>query len=133
MSDEREERRSIIHHSAFIIPRSSSSSGRPLDMSAELVAHRRQHLFGKGVLLAGAETGVEGSRENIGWNRFFQRGYNRPAAFAGVLHGAGVVRERWRFRERHGRQVEQPGSDDAASSPHLSNVGEVEVVALVGG
>ena len=63
------------------------------DVAAELLAHGGEHLFGKGVILAGTEADVKRGGQNVGGNGFFDGGLNGPAAFAGILHETGVAFE----------------------------------------
>src|SRR5579875_135003 len=110
-----------------------STAAGPFDVSAELGAHSGEDLFGKGVLFARAEAGEEGGGEDFGGNGLLDGGFDGPAAFAGVLDETGVVGKRWIFDQRHGGEVEQPGTDDAATAPELGNIGDVEFEAFVFG
>src|SRR4029453_11645477 len=54
-----------------------------------------------------------------------------PRAHAGPAHASMEVLELRVLDERGRRKVEEPGGDDAPASPHLGDVGQIEVV-LVG-
>jgi hypothetical protein len=99
---------------------------------AELLAHGRQKLFGEGVILPRPESRVERGRQHVGRHGFFDGRQQRPAAFARVLNEAGVGLEARVFGQRDGRQIQQPRRDDAAATPDLRDVGEIEVVAVIG-
>src|SRR5438093_821744 len=117
---------------ARITSPSSLAAGRPLDVAAELLPHRRQHLLGEGVVLAGAEARVEGGREHVGRDALLDRRHDRPPALARVVDGARVIGERGVLDERLRGEVEQPGAHHRAAPPHLGDVGDVQLVALVG-
>src|SRR5437868_6456181 len=71
----------------------SLRSGR-FNVAAELLPHCRQNLFREGVLLARAEADIERRGQHVGRNGFVDSSVDGPAAFPGILHEAGVVRER---------------------------------------
>ena len=100
-------------------------------MAAELVPHGREDLLGVGVILPRAEAGVERRGEHVGRDGLLDGGHDGPAALAGVLHDAGVVREAGVLDQGHRREVEEPRPDDRPAAPHLGDVGEVEVVAVL--
>ena len=100
-------------------------------MPAEALAHRRQHLFRESVLAARAEAGVERGRQHVGRHRLLDRRHDGPAAFAGILDEAREAVELRILRQRARRQIEQPGTDDAAAPPHFGDVGQIEIEALV--
>src|SRR5438270_10675973 len=102
-----------------------SLPSRRLQVSTEFLSHRAQNLFGEGVLLARTEADVESRSEHIGGNSFIQSGIDGPAAFAGILHEAGVIGERWILRQRHRREIEQPGGNHASATPNFGNVGQI--------
>src|SRR4051794_6755886 len=70
----------LIEASGGSRPPLALAAGRPLEVSAELVTHRRQHLFGEGVLHARAEARVQRRRQHIGGHRLLDGGQYRPAA-----------------------------------------------------
>ena len=82
---------------------SCSPSLRRLHVAAELLAHRRQHLLGEGVVLARAEAGVERRGQHLGRHRLLDRRLDRPAALAGILDVAGEARQRRRPRPARSR------------------------------
>src|SRR2546427_8280033 len=104
------------------------AAGGLLDVAAELVAHRREHLLGKGVRLARAEARIEGGGEDVAGDGLLDRRHDRPPPLAGVRHDASVVRERRVLGQRLRREVEEPGADDGAAAPQLRDVRDVEVV-----
>src|SRR5208282_2705477 len=53
-----------------------------------------------------------------------------PAALAGILDKASVFRKRGILGQRHGGEIEQPGTDHAAPAPDFGDVGQVQVVAM---
>src|SRR3989441_4305656 len=85
---------------------------RLLDVAAELVAHRREHLLREGVLPARAEAREEGGGEDVAGNGFLERRHDRPAPLAGVRDDAGVGREGRVLGERLRREVQEPGADE---------------------
>ena len=80
-----------------------------LDVAAEAEAHGREHLFAERVLLPRAETGEQRRREHVRRHRFLDRGLDRPAALAGILHEAGEILQLRILRQRGGAKIEQPG------------------------
>src|ERR1700726_1649263 len=102
------------------------AAGGAFYVTAELVAHRREHFFREGVLLARTETRVERRRENLARHCFFDCGHNCPAAFAGILDITGVIRERRVLDQRHSGEIEQPRTDHAAAAPDFGDVRAVE-------
>src|SRR6266513_1389338 len=106
--------------------------GRPLDVAAELLAHRREDLLGEGVVLPRSEADVERGGEHVHRDALFDRRHDRPAPLARVGDHARVVRERRVLDEGLRGEVEEPGRDDGAAPPNLGDVGDVEVVAQVG-
>src|SRR5262249_60811955 len=67
------------------------SPGRFLEMTAKLVAHRRQQLVCKIPFAARAEPFVESGGEHMGRNALVDGSLYRPAAFARVGHPPGEV------------------------------------------
>src|SRR2546428_1970377 len=104
------------------------ATGGLLDVAAELVAHRREHLLRKGVPLARAEARIEGSGEDVAGDGLLDRRHDRPPPLAGVRDDARIVRERRVLGQRLRREVEEPGADDGAAAPQLRDVRDVEVV-----
>ena len=104
---------------------------RRLLVAAETGPHRGQDLLGKGVVLARAEAGVERGRQHFRRHGLVDRGVHGPAAFAGILHEARVIIQRLVLGERGCREVEQPGRDHAAAPPHLGDIGDVHVEAML--
>ena len=76
-------------------------------MAAELLPHRREHFLGERVFLPRAETDVKRGSENVCRNGFFNRGHDRPAAFARILHVACIALERGVLRQRNSAEIEQ--------------------------
>src|SRR5215213_10923078 len=70
-----------------------STARRALDVAAELLAHGGEDLLPERVLLARAEAREKRGREHVDRHRLFDRGGDRPATFAGILHKAGVIRK----------------------------------------
>src|SRR5438445_738651 len=64
-----------------------------LDVSSELLAHRRQHLLGERMILPRAEPHVKGRCENVRGHGFFEGRLYRPATLARILHEAGEAVE----------------------------------------
>src|ERR1041385_3436429 len=108
-----------------------STAGGALDVPTELVAHSGKHLLGEGVILARTEAGIERCGKNVARNGFFDCRHDGPAAFAGILNCASKPREIRIFSKRHCGEVEQPGSNDAAATPQLSDIGQIECVAMI--
>src|SRR5580692_3785730 len=61
------------------------------DVPTEAVAHGRQHLVPKTMLLPRAETGVERRGNHVCWDRFLNRGFDRPAALTRILDVPGEI------------------------------------------
>ena len=59
-------------------------------MATEAVAHGREHLFAKSVILPRAESSIQRGREDVRRDSLLDGGFYRPAAFAGILHKAGI-------------------------------------------
>ena len=56
---------------------------------------------------------------------------DRPPSLAGIGHAPLEILELRVLDECRGGQVEEPGGDDAAASPQLGDVGQIEVVLAV--
>src|SRR5215510_8320387 len=97
-----------------------------LEMSTELVAHRREQLVGEVGLAARAETRVQGGRQDGNGHGLVDRGLDRPAPLSGVRHAPSELRERGIGEQGGRRQVQEPRGDDAATPPHLGDVGQVQ-------
>ena len=69
-------------------------------MAAEPLAHGREHLLGKGVVLARADAGIERGGEHLGRHRLLDGRLHGPAALAGVLDVARVSRQDHTFAEK---------------------------------
>src|SRR2546426_8819339 len=103
--------------------RSSCSLGTLLSVSAELVAHRRQNLVSEVGFTSGAEAFVECSSEDMRGDGLVNRGLDGPASLSRVRHAARKVRE-FRVLEQGSRgQIQQPRGNDAATAPHLGDIG----------
>src|SRR5260370_23918364 len=85
----------------------------------ELLSHGGEHLLREGMILPGAEAGVQGRRQHFGGNRFFDRRPDRPAPLAGILHEPGVLRARGSIGPSHPRQVEQALNHHTTAPPEL--------------
>ena len=90
-----------------------------------------QHLVGEVVLAARAEAFVQRGTENRGRDRLVDGRRDRPASLARVRHPAGELRQVRAIEERDGGQVQQPRGDDAAATPDLGDVGQVQIVLVV--
>src|SRR5262249_40921541 len=104
---------------------------RLFEMATELVAHGREQLVPEVRLATRAEALVESRGEDRHRHCLVDGGPDRPPSLAGVRHPALEALERRVLDERRGRQVEEPGSDDASAAPHLSDVRQIEVVLVV--
>src|SRR5271155_4544316 len=100
-------------------------------MAAELEAHGGQNLGSEVGLAARRKARVERFGEHRSGRTGFDARENRPATFAGVRNFTAEFIELGRVQERDGGEVEQPGSDDAATTPDFGDFGEVEVVHVV--
>src|SRR5215475_2412668 len=109
---------------SLIVP----SSRDLLEMSAESESHRREELVLIICVTARGEAFIERRGENRGRHCLVDCGLDGPPAFAGVRHAAGEFFEFGIFDQRRRRQIEQPRSDDAAPSPHLGDLAQVQVV-----
>src|ERR1700730_5227665 len=54
-----------------------------------------------------------------------------PAPFAGILYEARVLGERGFLRQCYGRQIQQPRAYDTAAPPHLGDVSQVQIIAML--
>src|SRR6516162_3925689 len=70
--------------SAVVSGNAKTLSARLLDVSAEFVAHRRQHPVGEVRLAARAEALIECGRQDMRGDRFVDRRLDRPAPLARV-------------------------------------------------
>src|SRR2546426_3380265 len=71
----------------------ASASRRRLDVTAELVTHRRQDPLRERVLLARSEPGEQRGREHVHGHALLDRRDQRPASFPRILDDAGEVGE----------------------------------------
>ena len=62
-------------------------------MAAEAEPHRGEHLVGELRAIARSEARVERSAQHVRRHAFFDRGLQRPAAFAGIRDAAGEMLE----------------------------------------
>src|SRR5580700_5434828 len=99
-------------------------------MSAEPGAQRRKQLVTKSVLNARAEAGKQRGGEHLRRHRFFDRCVDCPPALAGIVDEPAELGELRAFGERHRRQIEQPGGDDAAAPPYFGYVSEIQLVTV---
>src|SRR5262245_930048 len=111
--------------------RSRSTTGRELDVAAELLAHRGEHLLGEGVLLARTEAHEERGRQDVGRHPGVDRLLDRPPPLPRVLDDPRVLVERRMLDEGLSGEVEEPRAHDAPAPPELRDVAQVEVVSLV--
>src|SRR5687767_1325003 len=101
-------------------------------MTAEAVAHGGEKLVGIAVSLARAEPGIEGGGENGCRNRLLDGRHETPAPFARVFD---IARESFKgaiLAEGERYEIEQPGVYDAAVTPDLGDVREIEIEPLLG-
>src|SRR5260370_37403919 len=98
-----------------------------LDVATESFAHGGKNFFGEGMLVTRTKTRIECSGKHFGRHTFFERGSNRPTAFPGVLHEAGVGVEFVITRQSDRSQIKQPRGDHAPAPPDLRDVGEVKI------
>ena len=94
-------------------------------MAAELVAHRRDGLHRRRVVLAGDEARVERGGDRRRRDGVLDAGLDGPAALAGVLGVAGDLVEARVLVERGDHEVEQPRPDDGALAPGAEDLGDV--------
>src|SRR5438309_10358058 len=106
-------------------------AGLLLNVPAELKTHGRQNFGPKIVFAARSETLVERGGKDGGGRGGFNRGENGPAAFAGIGNAAGKAFERGLLKQRNGGESQQPGSDDAAATPHFGDICEIEIELVV--
>src|SRR2546425_8771361 len=104
---------------------------RLFEVTAELIAHGREQLVGEVRFAARGEALVQRGGEDGGRHRLVDGRPDRPPPLAGIGHAPLETLERRILDERGSREVEQPGGDDAPASPHLGDVGQVEVVLIV--
>ena len=100
-------------------------------MATEAEAHRRQQAVGVGVFLARAEAREQRIGQHRHRDTLFDGGIDGPAAFATVGDGTAVVVQTLVTGQGLGGQVKQPGRHHAATTPHLGDIGQIEVEALI--
>src|SRR5262249_49005464 len=111
----------------------SSSGGGFFQVSTELIAQRREQFVGEIGLAARAKPFIQGGRQDVRGHGLVDSGLDRPAPLARVRHPPGEVRQS-RIRDEGGRrEIQQPRRDHTATSPHLRNVREMELVLVVFG
>src|SRR6185436_4528587 len=81
----------------------------------------RQQLIRESGLAARAEALIERGAEHMRRHTFVNRGGKRPPPFSGICDAARELLQVRIVGERLGRQVQQPGRDDAAVPPDLGN------------
>src|SRR5215472_1270607 len=101
------------------------------EMSAELETHRREQLVLIIRLAARTKALIERGGEHRHRYGLVDGGLDRPAPFSGVGHAACKLLQVGIFHQCRGRQVEQPGCNDAAAAPHFSDVAQVEVILVM--
>src|SRR6476660_5355031 len=119
------------HGSAAFACGSMLARSLGFDMAAEFVSHRREKLVGETLLLAGSKAGVERCGEDICRHSLFDGSLDRPATFTGILDKARISRQFRILCQRDRREVEEPRAYDAAASPDLGDIGQVELKALI--
>src|SRR5882757_2744601 len=102
-------------------------------VAAELEAHGRQNLGGKVAFASRQESLVERFGEHGSGRARLDAGENGPAAFAGIRDAARETLESRLLEQGNGREIEQPGCDNAAAPPDFGYVGEIEIVLVVFG
>src|SRR5262249_58661879 len=105
-----------------VVHRVLSLLRRLFEMPAELETHRREQLVAEVRLATRAEALVQGGGEDRRRHGLVDGRPDRPPSLAGIRHASLEALERWVLDERRGRQIEEPGGDDAAASPHLGDV-----------
>ena len=84
----------------------------------------------------GTEARIERGTEHVGGHALFDRGHDRPTAFARVRDATGEVFQLGIFDHGNGDEVEQPALHHTAAAPQLGDLTEgefvVEVVAHAG-
>src|SRR5580704_309795 len=104
---------------------------RFLLMTAESQTHRRQKLPLKIRVASGAESFVERCGQYRRGHTRVDRGLDRPASLPGVGY---VARESLQPRVGYqcgGREIEQPGGDDAAPAPNFGDLRQRDLVLIV--
>src|SRR5512137_1460824 len=106
-------------------------SGLFFDVTAELKSHRRQDFCREIIFAARSETLKERGAQDRGWRGGFDRGKDRPAAFAGVGDAAGKALEGGLFEQGNRGEIEQPGGHNAAAATDFRDIREIEVVMIM--
>src|SRR5665213_2640638 len=96
-----------------------------LDVPAKAKAHSREHFFSESMFLSRAKSGVERQGEYVRWHRFLDRGFDGPAALAGILNKAGEILQLRILRQRRGAKIEQPRRNHTAAPPNLGDIRHV--------
>lgn len=99
-------------------------------MAAELLPHGGEHLVGELVATSAVESAVESGGEDGCWDSLLDCVEHGPAPFTGIGDPPGEAVKGWVLDERGRCQVEEPGGDDAAATPQLGYLGDVEVVLV---
>src|SRR5205823_3396246 len=101
-----------------------------LDVSTELAPHGRKQLVLEIGLAARAEPLVERRGEDRNGHRLVDGGLDRPPPLARVGNAPFESGKRGILEQRGSGEVEEPRRDHAAPTPHLRDVGQVEVVPV---
>src|SRR5471030_2965719 len=104
--------------------------GALLGVAAEALAHRRQHLVRIVGVAARAETGEQRRAQYRRGHALVDGGVDGPAALAGIGDAAGESVQGRILAQRGGRQIEQPGTDDATAPPQFRDLRQIEVVLV---
>src|SRR5215468_11170157 len=101
----------------------SETSLRPgfFHVSAERVTHGREHFTGEVRFATRAEALIECRSQNMGWHCFVDGSFDCPPSFARVRNPTRETQKAWILNEGGCRQIEQPGSNDAAAPPHFGD------------
>src|SRR5437588_1985434 len=112
---------------AVVAPRLASPLRIWLFMSAESLAHRGENFFRKGMLLTRTKPRVERSGENVCRHPLLDGGLHRPSSLPRIRNNAPIAQQAFIPGQSGRGEVEQPGTDDTAATPHFGNVGKIEI------
>ena len=99
-------------------------------MPAELIAHRGEQSVGIGLLVARAQPRHERERQDRRGDVEIDRFEHRPSAFAGIGNPRLDPFHLGIFVKGASGEIEEPGADDAALTPDLGDLGEIEAEFL---
>src|SRR5450759_4695317 len=99
-------------------------------MTSEAPAHRGEDFVAEVILSSGREPRVQRGGQNWGRRAYVDGCDARPAALARIGHSAREAGQIRALQQSLGGEIEQPGGDDAATTPEFRHRGQVERVLV---